>query len=481
MSAWLLRRHVRLLLDPSRGPTSLPPPRASTEGVRPCGPPTRRRRWPRPDFWHRDGMTTTDLPGTRRLAQPARGRAGRGQRPSGDLPGGQRPLADDVVRLRHDDGSRTAPPMPDRIAVEVRSWSTCRAVRPGRGPGPRRANATGSRLASRSATARRRSGRSSTRGVSTGPWHRFPAGRLDRHRRASREGDALTVRAGARRLPMAAGPGRAGRPVLDLVWQGPSPARRRGVASRCGSPASPSARPTTRSTRAEGRSEVAGCRAPPHPGGSSGRGWSGRDQGGAPMNKAMLSLLSESEVLLARTPSRPRSPRSTRTRQVTCSAGAPRAQQYSTNYRRQSSQRVVAKGVARRGAGSSNKTAMKAEIFEDALARVSRRLAALARASAADLRAERLAAARRATPALLRRRARPGPRPRSPPHGRRRRSPRRRRCGPRRPRRGSPPHARRVRDGRLLATDADRLLSPTLAGGARARPFRVPRCPARRE
>ena len=67
---------------------------------------------------------------------------------------------------------------------------------------------------------------------------------------------------------------------------------------------------------------------------------------------------------------------------------------YSTNYRRQSSKRVVAKGSRGAARGSSNKTAMKAEIFEDALARVSRRLAALAKQSASDLRAERLAAAR---------------------------------------------------------------------------------------
>jgi hypothetical protein len=39
---------------------------------------------------------------------------------------------------------------------------------------------------------------------------------------------------------------------------------------------------------------------------------------------------------------------------------------------------------------------MKAEAFEEALSRVSRRVAALARQSAAELRAERLAAARAA-------------------------------------------------------------------------------------
>jgi hypothetical protein len=40
---------------------------------------------------------------------------------------------------------------------------------------------------------------------------------------------------------------------------------------------------------------------------------------------------------------------------------------------------------------------MKAEAFEEALARVSRRVAALARQSAAELRAERLEAARTGT------------------------------------------------------------------------------------
>jgi len=43
--------------------------------------------------------------------------------------------------------------------------------------------------------------------------------------------------------------------------------------------------------------------------------------------------------------------------------------------------------------GKNQRARDKAEVFEDALARVSRRLAALAKQSAADLKAERLAAA----------------------------------------------------------------------------------------
>ena len=55
----------------------------------------------------------------------------------------------------------------------------------------------------------------------------------------------------------------------------------------------------------------------------------------------------------------------------------------------------MAADASRAAASSKNqRTRAKAEVFEDALARVSRRLAALARQSAAELRAERLAAAR---------------------------------------------------------------------------------------
>lgn len=121
------------------------------------------------------------------------------------------------------------------------------------------------------------------------------------------------------------------------------------------------------------------------------------------MNKAMLSLLSEPEVLLVRA-TEPAALATLDEDEVgDLLVRVRRARnKYSTNYRRQSSKRVVAKGSRGSARGSSNKTAMKAEIFEDALARVSRRLAALAKQSASDLRAERLAAARgdaRTTPA----------------------------------------------------------------------------------
>jgi hypothetical protein len=63
-------------------------------------------------------------------------------------------------------------------------------------------------------------------------------------------------------------------------------------------------------------------------------------------------------------------------------------------YRRQASAQVARDGSRGIAASKNQRTAAKAEVFEEALARVSRRLAEVARISAAELRAERLAAAR---------------------------------------------------------------------------------------
>ena len=62
-------------------------------------------------------------------------------------------------------------------------------------------------------------------------------------------------------------------------------------------------------------------------------------------------------------------------------------------YRREASAKVAEKGGRGIARPKNTRNAGKAEVFEDALARVSRRLAAAARASAAVLKAERLAAA----------------------------------------------------------------------------------------
>lgn len=69
---------------------------------------------------------------------------------------------------------------------------------------------------------------------------------------------------------------------------------------------------------------------------------------------------------------------------------------YVGQYRRGASTRVAAKGGRGAARPANNRAALKAEAFEEALSRVSRRLAVLAKESAAELRAERLAAARAA-------------------------------------------------------------------------------------
>lgn len=66
---------------------------------------------------------------------------------------------------------------------------------------------------------------------------------------------------------------------------------------------------------------------------------------------------------------------------------------HATNYRRQAGAQVVADGSRGAASKKSRQSAARAEVFEDALARVSRRLAAEARAAADALRAERLAQA----------------------------------------------------------------------------------------
>ncbi len=75
---------------------------------------------------------------------------------------------------------------------------------------------------------------------------------------------------------------------------------------------------------------------------------------------------------------------------------------YSGLYRRDASAKVAAKGGRGKARPENMRARMKAEAFEDALSRVSRRVASLARQSAIQLRTERISAARaaRGTPVL---------------------------------------------------------------------------------
>lgn len=66
---------------------------------------------------------------------------------------------------------------------------------------------------------------------------------------------------------------------------------------------------------------------------------------------------------------------------------------YTGQYRRGAAQRVSKTGGRGKAFVKNQRARDKAEVFEDALARVSRRLSVLAKQSAADLKAERLAAA----------------------------------------------------------------------------------------
>ena len=75
---------------------------------------------------------------------------------------------------------------------------------------------------------------------------------------------------------------------------------------------------------------------------------------------------------------------------------------YSKLYRRQAGAQVVTDASRAKASAKNQRTRDRAEVFENALARVSRRLAALARQSAAELRAERVAAAQATRPARAR-------------------------------------------------------------------------------
>lgn len=71
---------------------------------------------------------------------------------------------------------------------------------------------------------------------------------------------------------------------------------------------------------------------------------------------------------------------------------------YVTLYRRRGAAKVSAKGSRGVAAEANERGWDKAEVFEDALARVSRQLAVAAQRSAREIKQERLAAARKETP-----------------------------------------------------------------------------------
>jgi hypothetical protein len=113
------------------------------------------------------------------------------------------------------------------------------------------------------------------------------------------------------------------------------------------------------------------------------------------MNKTVLAALNDAERQLVAETDRPALERLDEDETLALHVRVRSARnKYVGQYRRTASARVAAVGTRGGAAPRNRRAALKAEAFEEGLARVSRRLSALARASAAELRTERLTAAR---------------------------------------------------------------------------------------
>jgi len=115
----------------------------------------------------------------------------------------------------------------------------------------------------------------------------------------------------------------------------------------------------------------------------------------ATVNKSMLAELSDAERLLV-TETDPNELAALDEDQVDALHHRIRRarNKYVGLYRREASARVRTKGGRGKARPANRRNAIKAEVFEDALSRVSRRLGVLAKQAAADLRAERIESAR---------------------------------------------------------------------------------------
>ena len=113
------------------------------------------------------------------------------------------------------------------------------------------------------------------------------------------------------------------------------------------------------------------------------------------MNASLLAALNDAERLLVAQTERAELAALDEDAAIDLEGRIRRARnKYVGQYRRGASARVAEQGARGQARPENQRAAMKAEAFEEALARVSRRVAVLARQSAAELRAERLAAAR---------------------------------------------------------------------------------------
>jgi hypothetical protein len=115
------------------------------------------------------------------------------------------------------------------------------------------------------------------------------------------------------------------------------------------------------------------------------------------MNASLLAVLNDAERLLVAETERAQLAVPDEDAAIELETRIRRARnKYVGQYRRAASAAVAEHGGRGKARPENKRAAMKAEAFEEALARVSRRVAALARQAAAELRAERLAAARAA-------------------------------------------------------------------------------------
>jgi hypothetical protein len=113
------------------------------------------------------------------------------------------------------------------------------------------------------------------------------------------------------------------------------------------------------------------------------------------MNASLLAVLNDAERLLVAETERARLAELDEDGAIELEARIRRARnKYVGQYRRGASARVAEQGGRGKARPENKRAAMKAEAFEETLARVSRRVATLARQAAVELRAERLAAAR---------------------------------------------------------------------------------------
>jgi len=115
------------------------------------------------------------------------------------------------------------------------------------------------------------------------------------------------------------------------------------------------------------------------------------------MNRAMINSLTEAERLFIAETERDALQQLSEDELIALHSRARQLRsKYVGLYRRQAASKVGAKGGRGAARPASNRNRDRAEVFEDALSRVSTRLAAVARSAAAELRAERIQAAREA-------------------------------------------------------------------------------------